>query len=139
MIRNISEKWGDAISFDTVEDMETTIEACGYDVPDEGLQQGIDYEIDNTDCAVMLIDCCNGQYIAQIFAKLTSGAEWQGITKEDLAILLEGPDNENYCEAWDTVEQNAFIIDAKGIKWTLYINPDSGDLFAINDKFTFED
>ena len=138
MIRNINEKWGDAIRFDTVEAMEDAIEACGYTLPDDGLQQGIDYEIDNIGCYAVIEDCWHGRYIPQMFAD-NYGEAWQGFTEDDIKTVLEGPDTEDYWEAWDNITDNAFFMDASGVKWTLYTNSDTGDLLAISDKFTFED
>ena len=137
MIRNINENWGDAIRFDNVEAMEDAIEACGYTLPDEGLQQGIDYEIDNFDCCAVIESCQHGIYIPQVFAA-NYGEAWQGFTEDDLKTVLEGPDTENYWEAWENITDNAFFVDASGVKWTLYTNSDTGDLLAISDKFTFE-
>lgn len=44
MIRNINEKWGMPEEFECVSEMEECILACGYELPEEGLKEGIDYE-----------------------------------------------------------------------------------------------
>ena len=55
-IRNINEKYGDAIEFDSVEEMEQSILACGAEahLPDDGLREGRDYDLvpDSTNAAL---------------------------------------------------------------------------------------
>jgi len=43
-IKNINENFGDSIEFDSVEEMEATVEACGYELPADGLLEGRDFE-----------------------------------------------------------------------------------------------
>lgn len=43
-IKNINAAFGDLIEFDSVTDMADAIRACGYQVPDDGLKEGRDYE-----------------------------------------------------------------------------------------------
>lgn len=45
MIRNINERYGAPIEFDTLEEMAEAIRACGYELPDDGLVEGRDYEV----------------------------------------------------------------------------------------------
>jgi len=42
--KNINEKFGDEIEFDTVEEMAAAIMACGYELPSDGLKENRDYE-----------------------------------------------------------------------------------------------
>jgi len=41
MIVNL--EWGDSMCFDSVEDMAQAIIACGYEIPEGGLVEGVDY------------------------------------------------------------------------------------------------
>jgi hypothetical protein len=43
-IRNINEKFGDALDFGSVEEMAQCIADCGYSLPEDGLVDGRDYE-----------------------------------------------------------------------------------------------
>jgi hypothetical protein len=43
-IRNINEKYGDPIVFACENEMEEAVKASGYEVPEEGLVEGRDYE-----------------------------------------------------------------------------------------------
>jgi len=44
MIVNINECWGDPVKFESTEDMSQAIIACGYEIPECGLIEGVDYE-----------------------------------------------------------------------------------------------
>lgn len=44
MIQNINDRWGMDIKFDTVEDMEKSIKDSGYELPECGLIEGVDYK-----------------------------------------------------------------------------------------------
>lgn len=43
-VRNINSAYGDPVVFETVEAMAGTIRDCGYELPEDGLQEGRDYE-----------------------------------------------------------------------------------------------
>ncbi len=45
MIKNINDFYGEWLDFDDVEEMETCIKECGYDLPEDGLKEGRDYEV----------------------------------------------------------------------------------------------
>lgn len=45
MYRNINENFGDPIEFETLAEMAQAIRDCGYELPEDGLQEGRDYEI----------------------------------------------------------------------------------------------
>ena len=81
-----------------------------------------------------IIDGAHGIYVPQAFVKRFEN--WQGIDAEDLAILLEGPDNRYYWDSWDYVLATASYKDDDGHTWTLY---QDGDLFAVRDDHEFED
>jgi len=44
-IRNINEAFGDAIEFASVEEMAVSVQACGYEIPADGLVESRDYEV----------------------------------------------------------------------------------------------
>jgi hypothetical protein len=48
----------------------------------------------------------------------------KGVTAEDKATLLQGPDAEFYWEAWDNVLANAVVTDENGIEYTVYQESD---------------
>lgn len=45
MIRNINDAYGDAVEFETVEEMKQAIEEMGYTIPEDGLKESRDYEV----------------------------------------------------------------------------------------------
>ena len=48
------------------------------------------------------------------------------ISKQDIEAVLEGPDGEDYWDAWAEICGNAEFTDGNGNKWNLY---QDGDLF----------
>jgi hypothetical protein len=44
-IKNINSDLGDAVTFSSVEEMAAAVIACGYELPDDGLVEGRDYEV----------------------------------------------------------------------------------------------
>ena len=44
MIRNINDRYGDPVTFASVEEMAAAIRECGYEIPEDGLREGRDYE-----------------------------------------------------------------------------------------------
>ncbi len=57
------------------------------------------------------------------------------ICEADKAILKD-PQNEYYWDVWQEILDNAYLMDDKGIKWTLY---QDGDLFAIREDMSDDD
>ncbi len=45
MFRNINEAYGDPTLFNSIREMEQAIRDCGYDLPEDGLREGRDYEM----------------------------------------------------------------------------------------------
>jgi hypothetical protein len=74
-----------------------------------------------------IMDSAHGIYIPQNFAEeyLTDLRQWSGVSKDDRATLLVGPDHESYWDAWCNVLDNA---EHKTTGSTLY---QDGDLFII--------
>lgn len=77
---------------------------------------------------VCIVDGAWGIYIPQRFAERFDAAAW-GISADDTATLLSGPDAEFYWETWDDVTASASHTDKDGKVWAL--EPD-GDLFAVH-------
>jgi len=106
-IRNINPRWGgDAVEFDSIEEMMMNIELLGYDLPVEGLVEGRDYEmaIDWDDFQGYLIDIAEGssgknststqESDKDFFARLADECERRILTDE----LSTWYDNGNYRE-----------------------------------------
>ena len=86
----------------------------------------------------LLVNDAHGIYIGKLFC------EWYGhlITnkaalQEDIDICLQGPDNEDYIEAWVTVIDNAELTNDKGEKFTVGNLGESGDLWAIPENYEY--
>jgi len=81
-----------------------------------------------------LLDSARGIYLPKMFARLycVHCGYWE-IDPENKAILLEGPENELYWEAWEAVLSNAKFTDAIGRTYFLYLG-ESGDLFAATEE-----
>ena len=78
--------------------------------------------------AVLFASDAMGIYIPQHFAESHSSDYWQGMSSEDLAILLDGPDHEFYWDAWDSILNNAETIDGgilhqDGDLWVVWPQP----------------
>ena len=43
MIKSCNEIWGIEVPFESKEEMEEAIKECGYDLPIDGLVEGVDY------------------------------------------------------------------------------------------------
>ena len=83
----------------------------------------------------LLIDSASGVYIPYQFAKRFIADAWN-VSKEDEQILLDGPDSENYWDAWCYVLDSAYCCDESGTKWLL---EQDGDLFAVAENAEDED
>lgn len=81
--------------------------------------------------AELLIDGNRGIYIPQLFAKAVLSGEFSLRNKqqlqEELSILKNGPDEEEYWEAWEDVLDTAILVTG-GQQYTLY---QEGDLWAV--------
>lgn len=98
------------------------------------------------DTIICLLSDGRGQYIPRDFITDNDNeiakehcARWH--IDDDDAIILCDPENPDYWETWDHVEQSAFFSATKedGIKpgkWTLY---QDGDLFAVHESHVWED
>jgi hypothetical protein len=75
-----------------------------------------------------LINGAAGIYVPQRFVESFDTTQW-GISADDIAYLLEGPDNEHHWDVWDRVISSASFTDVDGVTWVL--DQDS-DLFAVD-------
>ena len=81
--------------------------------------------------AKFLVNSANGIYIPQVFAQsyMNRGSiKNQVALSKSLAICLDGPDHEDYNEAWATVLDNAELINDVGEDFVLW---QDCDLWAI--------
>lgn len=76
--------------------------------------------------ATLLIDGLNGQYVPRQFARNYDMDEWN-VRPEDVAILLAGPDHDEYWDTWDHVLQHAWYENNMGVKYVLW---QDGDLWS---------
>jgi hypothetical protein len=74
-----------------------------------------------------IVDGHHGIYVPQQFAKRFQ--EQAGLDGDDLAILLDGPDNKHYWDVWGDVLDNGTVTDRSGNVYSLY---QDDDLFAID-------
>ena len=76
---------------------------------------------------VLMMSDSHGVYIPHhVVDDMTD--QWQGVSDEDRAICLAGPDHDAYWDAWDSILNNAYYIDDNGNKYTL---SQDGDCWAI--------
>lgn len=75
----------------------------------------------------LLLDGNRGIYIPQAFAQSFDRESWH-ISEEDHAILLEGPEHEEYWDTWAEVLNNAHYEDDNGKVWQL---DQEDDLWAV--------
>lgn len=76
----------------------------------------------------LLIDGRHGQFIPKIFASDFDLSQFNiELSEYDKEALLD-PDHEWYWEAWQTIENNAYLIDDHGNEYTLLLD---GDLWLI--------
>ena len=82
----------------------------------------------------LLIDSNRGVFVAQSFAANYNYLD-HNIKADDLAILLEGPENEDYWETWEDVLNYCELTDQDGNKFTLHHD---SDLWAVPVGFDWE-
>lgn len=90
---------------------------------------------DRPEDSVLLFDENRGVYIPQNFVNETGNsieevAEKWHLNIDDLKILVNGPDDEMYWDAWDNVLRDAWTIH-EGKKYTLH---QDGDLWAVPEE-----
>ena len=80
----------------------------------------------------LLVDNDHGIYVAQIFARDLS-KDWF-VCATDREILLEGPEQEWYEEAWTDVIESAERVASDGTKWFLF-QTENGDLLEVPEEY----
>ena len=89
---------------------------------------------------VLLIGDERGIYIPQSFATLWDKEERTrrviGVTDEGWKILEAGPDHPEYWDAWLYICDLATVIDANGVKYSVY---QDGDCWLIPDGMTWDE
>lgn len=87
--------------------------------------------------AMLWLDSARGVYIPRDFIERTDSNCIHGVTREDMDILREGPEEPEYWDAWDTVLCNAVVIEPGTEKrFTLY---QDGDLWLVPEGWTPEE
>lgn len=83
----------------------------------------------------VIVDGSRGIYVPLKFIVSFDWAGW-GVTEDQLDVISDGPEGEDYWEAWEEVLRDAQYTDEDGMKWTLY-HDDS--LFVVREDMTDED
>jgi len=75
----------------------------------------------------------NGVYIPKMYAEMVNDYLhlWESVSREDIDLLLKGPEEESYWDVWNDVVQWARYTDEEGKVWRLH---QDGDLFAYCDE-----
>ena len=92
------------------------------------------YDLPET--AILYASDRHGIYIPQYFAESVNRGNLSGVSDEDMAILLAGPDQEYYWDAWCDVCDHATLTDSNGVTYCLY---QDGDLWLVPTDFQFDD
>lgn len=89
------------------------------------------------DTVILFCDSASGRYIPQRFATEIMSQYLQGVTQEQLNELAD-PDGEWYWDTWETVLNNAEVVDHNtGQTFTLHHD---GDLWLLDlDNMTEEE
>ena len=74
----------------------------------------------------LLLNSARGVYVPQNFVEFFDMAAWH-LSDDDIKALSD-PNNEFYWDDWESVLDNAFLVDEEGNRWTLY---QDGDLWAL--------
>lgn len=70
-----------------------------------------------------IVDGCWGIYVPQRFVTAYDPGYW-GVSADDVAVLLAGPDHEHYWDTWDAVLCNAVGRNGELLE-------QDGDLFVV--------
>lgn len=91
-------------------------------------------EQQNRERIELLLCDSRGVYIPRDFLEFDLDKWHIKLSEEDIAEL-QNPCNEWYWECWQSILDNAYYIDDKGDKWTLW---QDGDLFAVKDGYYYD-
>lgn len=80
----------------------------------------------------------HGIYVPQLFCQMYGNyiTNMEEI-KEDFQICLEGPEHENYWDAWDVLLGRIEFTNDNGERLTIDNLYDSGDLWAIPEGYEY--
>jgi hypothetical protein len=79
---------------------------------------------------ILFANSAYGVYIPQFFAESIDRGMVTGISEEEYSILLEGPEHEEYWDAWESVLDNARIT----IDGSIYYLYQDMDLWIATEK-----
>jgi hypothetical protein len=91
-----------------------------------------------------LINSAHGVYIPQVFAETIDWNALDNWNEDQKSILLDGPDNESYWDAWQEILDNCETVDGgrlhqDGDVWVVYVDKAISDLNAyLNDQLEYE-
>jgi len=88
----------------------------------------------------LLINDAHGIYVIQSFCKIYAAyiTNMEEV-KEDFNICLDGPDNEDYHDAWENLLNNVKFTNDNGENYTIGNLGESGDLWAIPENYEYTD
>jgi hypothetical protein len=97
-----------------------------------------------TTYTTLLISDRHGVYIPQVFAETIDWNALDNWNEDQKSILLDGPDNESYWDAWQEILDNCETVDGgrlhqDGDVWVVYVDKAISDLNAyLNDQLEYE-
>ena len=90
------------------------------------------YDLPET--AILYANDSHGIYIPQYFAESVNSEKLSGVSGVDMAILIAGPDHDEYWDAWVDVCNDATLTDSNGVTFYLY---QDGDLWLVPTDHEF--
>ena len=86
----------------------------------------------------LLVNDANGIYIAQVFCeRYADSIKNKEELQDDINTCLEGPENEEYWDAWVDVMDNAVLIADNGQEMNVGNIGEGGDLWAIPEGYEY--
>lgn len=67
----------------------------------------------------LILDDNRGIYIPLNFVQDFDLEQFSGWEQDDIDTIQDGPDNEQYWDAWDRILNNIYHVDQNGYKWIL--------------------
>jgi hypothetical protein len=86
---------------------------------------------------VLVLNDSHGVYIPQLWCSDLTEADIKriGLNPWDVQQCQAGPDSEHYWCAWDSILNDAEMVDDKGVTWRLH---QDGDLWEVADGYQWE-
>jgi hypothetical protein len=86
----------------------------------------------------LLVNDSHGIYVMQSFCKVYAAyITNMDEVKEDFDICVEGPDNEDYYDAWDSLLNNVKFTNDAGEPYYMGNLGEGGDLWAIPEGYEY--